>query len=279
MEKTLTIAIQGVRGSFHHEAATYFFGEQNTLLECRTFEEVIACVQHGQVPYAVMAIENSLAGSIIPNYHLLRHSGLEICGEVGIKVCQNLLALRGTRMEHIREIHSHPMALRQCAAFLGKHQHVKVVETFDTAGSAQSISANHLTDVGAIAGPLAARVFNLEIIAPGIEDHEMNFTRFLILKKPETEPIEQNPNKLSVYFETKHEPGSLAKLLSVISALEINLGKLQSHPIPSRNTHYGFYATLDIDHPDKLTPLKTMLDAMTTHYKILGFYNKGQTHG
>ena len=276
--ENLTIAIQGIRGSFHHEATRHVFGKNVSLKECHTFKEVINCTSNAQADYGVMAIENSLAGSIIPNYNLLRHSKLEVCGEVGLRIRLNLLALE-ENVASLTEIQSHPMALRQCTSFLDTLKNSRIIEAFDTAGSAKNILDNNLKGAGAIAGDLAASEYKLNIIVAGIEDHELNYTRFLVLKKKGVAPITIKLNKISIYFETKHSPGSLTQLLSVISGLEINLSKLQSHPIPSKNTHYGFFATLEIKDINQIGHLKILLDSMTVRYQILGVYEKGKTHG
>jgi prephenate dehydratase len=277
--KKRKVSIQGMKGSFHNEAALKVLGKDIELVECHTFEETIQAVKNDEADYGVMAIENSLAGCIIPNYNLLRKSGLEVCGEVGIKVTLNLMALEGTSLEEITEVHSHQMALRQCVTFLNQHEEIRRVEAFDTAGSAQVIKEQKLKGIAAIAGNLAAAEYGLEVIAAGIEDHLLNFTRFLILKKPTSPALSNEVNKLSVYFETKHTPGALAQFLSVVSALEINLGKLQSFPVPSKNTHYGFYATFDIAGKEQIEQLKIMMNSLTPEYKILGAYKKGKTHG
>ena len=273
------VSIQGIKGSFHNEAALKVLGQDIELVECHTFEQVLEAVNSDIADYGVMAIENSLAGCIIPNYNLLRKSGLEVCGEVGIKVTLNLLALKGTSLEDIKEVQSHQMALRQCVTFLDHHPSIKRIEAFDTAGSAQLIKKDRIEGVAAIAGNLAAKEYDLEIIAGGIEDHLLNFTRFLILKKEKTKELSSEINKLSVYFETKHSPGALSQFLSVVSALGINLSKLQSFPVPSKNTHYGFYATFDIDNTDQIEQLTIMMKSLTVKFDILGKYKKGETHG
>ncbi len=279
MRKGLKIAIQGIRGSFHHEASRHLFGADIELDECRTFDDVVTSTQAGAVDYGVMAIENSLAGCIIPNYNLVRNSKLEVCGEVGLRVKLNLMAQEEVALDEIKEVHSHQMALRQCASFLNSLNGCQIVEAYDTAGSAKRINQEQLTHVGAIAGKLAAEEHGLNIIHAGIEDHDLNYTRFLVLKKPEVDPISDEINKLSVYFQTSHSPGSLAQLLSVISEAGINLSKLQSHPVPSKNTLYGFFATLDVSGIEQLEELKQLLAMMTIHHQILGAYKRGETHG
>lgn len=268
-----------MRGSFHHEAASNIFGNELQLKECQTFEGVIKSTQKGTANYAIMAIENSLAGCIIPNYNLLRHSNLEVCGEVGLRVRLNLLGLPTEKIENLREVRSHQMALRQCGSFLSTLEETSIVEAFDTAGSAKQIQDQQLSGVGAIAGNLAAAEYDMQVLASGIEDNKLNYTRFLVLKKIDQVPISKVRNKLSVYFETKHSPGSLSQMLSVISGLGINLSKLQSHPLPSKNSHYGFFATLDISKENQIDHLKILLDAMTINYQVLGVYEKGETYG
>lgn len=255
------------------------FGNDLSLDECRTFRDVISSVQEGNSAYGMMAIENSLAGCIIPNYNLLRNSGLEVCGEVGLRVRLNLLANKGEAIEGLKEVRSHQMALRQCATFLNTLNGTQIVEAFDTAGSARDVLDNQLNGVGAIAGNLAASEYDLDILAEGIEDHKLNYTRFLVLKHSDQNHISKVREKVSVYFQTKHSPGSLAQLLTVISGLDINLSKLQSHPVPSKNSHYGFFATLDITEEKQLDNLKILMDSMTINYQILGVYQKGETHG
>jgi len=277
MSQKKKIAIQGIKGSFHHQAANHFFGNEIELIECVTFEEVIKSTKNGQCTYGIMAIENSLAGSIIPNYKLTRHSGLKIVGEVGLRVKHNLVALNGAKVEDIKEVRSHQMAIRQCTPFFETHEYIRLVESFDTAGSAKEIADKKLKNIGAIASELAAEVYGLTIIQQGIESHELNYTRFLILSAKDV-GIE-NPNKVSIYIEAKHHTGALAQLLTVVSGLGINLSKIQSHPIPSKNTHYGFFITLDIESVDQLDNLEILLKSMTVEYHILGVYRKGETHG
>jgi len=272
------IAIQGLKGSFHHEAANHYFGEAIALAECETFPGLVGFVASNEADYGVMAIENSLAGSILQNYALLRREKIEVIGEVGLRVKMNVMALAGVTESQIEEIHSHQMAIRQCGNYFDRFPKVKVVEAFDTAGSAKMIADRRLLNVAAIASELAAKEYNLEIIKKGIEDHNLNYTRFLIIQRSGGPKIE-NPNKVSVYFQTKNNPGSLAHALTIISGLGINLGKLQSHPVPSKNALYGFYANLEIDELEQLEDLKRIMKRMALTFEILGIYRKGQTHG
>ncbi|MEP1034251.1 prephenate dehydratase domain-containing protein [Ekhidna sp.] len=272
------VAIQGLRGSFHHEASHHFFGDNIELCECETFPSVMAAVVSGRADVALMAIENSLAGCIIPNYALLRSNPVEVCGEVGLRVKMNLMTLPGTDIEQIAEAHSHQMAIRQCGEFFHKHRHMKVVEAFDTAGSAKNIKDNQLKNIAAIASLQAAKEYDLEVVKAGIEDHSLNYTRFLVIC-PKGKSNVVNPNKVSVYFQTKNDAGSLANTLTIISGLGINLSKLQSHPVPSKNSLYGFYATLEIQDSSQLDDLNQIMERMTIQFETLGIYRKGETHG
>lgn len=272
------IAIQGLRGSFHHEAAELYFQDSPELVECETFQDVIKATMNGIADLGIMAIENSLAGSIIPNYNLIRKSEVEIAGEVGLRVRMNIIARPGTRMDDILEVHSHQMALRQCGGFFQAYPDIKLVESFDTAGSVKMIAEETLDNIGAIASQQAAKEYGMEIIKAGIEDHDLNYTRFLLLQKKGGEAIPE-ANKVSIYFQTSHDPGSLAHTLTIISGLGINLSKLQSHPVPSKNTLYGFYATLLIDELDQLKDLESIMNRLALTFEILGIYKKGKTHG
>lgn len=272
------IAIQGLKGSFHHEASNHYFNEMTELEECETFSTLVRSVASNGVDFGVMAIENSLAGSILQNYSLLRKEDVEIIGEVGLRVKMNVMALPGILESQIEEIHSHQMAIRQCGNYFDQYPNMKVVEAFDTAGSAKMIADQQLTNTAAIASELAAEEYNLEIIKKGIEDHDLNYTRFLVIQKKGGSKVE-NPDKVSVYFQTRHDPGSLAHALTIISGLGINLGKLQSHPVPSKNSLYGFYANLEIDELEQLEDLKRIMKRMALTFEILGIYRKGETYG
>ena len=278
MQMSKKVAIQGLKGSFHHEAAELYFHEVPELIECDTFQDVITETIQGAAEVGIMAIENSLAGSIIPNYNLIRKNPVEIVGEVGLRVRMNIIAQPGAKLTDIKEVHSHQMAIRQCAGFFAQYPEIKLVESFDTAGSVKEIMQHERQDVAAIASHQAAKEYGMEIIKAGIEDHNLNYTRFLILQKKGGKPI-PDANKVSVYFQTSHDPGSLAQTLTIISGLGINLSKLQSHPVPSKNTLYGFFATLQIGELAQLKDLETIMNRLALTFEILGIYKKGETHG
>ena len=270
--KQLRVSIQGIEGCFHHEATKVFFGEAFSISPSLTFDDSLNKVLKGETDYSVMAIENSIAGSIIPNYRMLRASGLHINGEVSIHIKQHLMALPGTTLSEITEVQSHPMALHQCKDFFMDHPSIKLVESPDTAYSAKKIANENLVGVAAIASDLAATTYGLDIVQRGIESHKDNYTRFLIISN---EQAEGDPNKASIYFQTPHKSGSLGKVLQTISAYGINLSKIQSHPVPSKNVLYGFYADLEIDSNMQLEKVLEALEMETTVMEVLGTYRRG----
>ncbi len=282
MEETLTalatkkVSIQGVEGCFHHVAAMLYFGSELEIRPSSTFEQSLNNVREGRTTYALMAIENSIAGSILPNYELLRKSGLKITGEISIHIAQHLMALPGQKIESIKELRSHPMAIHQCKEFLADYPHIKLVESPDTALSAKEIAEESLLGVAAIASKIAAEQYGLEILSEGIESHKDNYTRFLVLT---TEPVTPaGAAKASIYFQTSHVAGSLAGTLNVIASFGINLSKIQSHPVPSRNILYGFYADMEIADIGQLPEIMEALKTHTTRLELLGSYMKGDNY-
>ena len=221
-----------------------------------------------------MAIENSIAGSILPNYNLLQKSNLQIVGEVFLQIKQNLLVNPGVKLQDIREVHSHPMAIQQCLEFLDKYDW-KLVETEDTALSAKLLHQHRNRHAAAIASKLAAELFQLEMIAPNIHTLKNNYTRFLILKPEEDKTIIQDANKASVNFHTDHSRGSLAKVLTRIAEGGINLSKLQSFPIPGSDWKYSFHADMEFDSLDQFEEVVKSIRPLTAEFKIYGVYKKG----
>ncbi len=274
----MRIAIQGFEGSFHQIAAQGYFGKQTEVECCASFAELVRKVkQQPDVDAGVMAIENSIAGSILPNYSLLKNSNLHVNGEVYLQIKQHLMVLPGQTLEDIREVHSHPMALLQCMDFLEKHPHIKLVETEDTALSAKHVQQKKLKSTAAIAGKLAADIFGLDIIAPNIHTAKNNYTRFLVISRNGIEPA-PDANKASVYFQTSHERGSLAKVLTKIADAGINLSKLQSFPIPAKEWNYYFHADMEFDDLELFNKGLSRITPLTEHLKVLGIYKKGNTH-
>jgi len=221
-----------------------------------------------------MAIENSIAGSILPNYTLLQNSNLAIAGEVYLKIKQNLLVNKGVKLEDIREVHSHQMALLQCIEYLEKYNW-KLVETEDTALSAKHIHQHKNKHTAAVASKLAAELYDLDVIAPGIETAKNNYTRFLILQKAGTIDINKDANKASVNFHTDHSKGSLANVLNVIAEAGINLSKLQSFPIPGSKFKYAFHADLEFTSLNIFNETINKIKAITESVKVYGVYKNG----
>ena len=272
------IAIQGFEGSFHQVAARNYFGKQISIEACGSFSELVRKVKQGNVVDAgLMAIENSIAGSILPNYSLLKNSGLHIVGEVYLQINQHLMVLPGQTIDDVKEVHSHPMALLQCTDFLEKYPHIKLVETEDTALSAKHVRQKKLKATAAIAGKLAAEIFELDIIAPNIHTAKNNYTRFLAISKEGVE-APADANKSSVYFQTSHERGSLAKVLARVAAEGINLSKIQSFPIPAKEWNYYFHADMEFDSLEHFNQALKEITPLTEHLKVLGIYKKGNTH-
>jgi prephenate dehydratase len=270
------IAIQGFEASFHEIAALQFFGNEIETVECATFHRLFDVMEKGQADFALCAIENSLAGSILPNYAHLRNSNLDIVGEVYLRIEMNLMALPNQTTEQIEEIHSHPMALLQCQSFFENHPKIQLVESNDTALSAKEIKENHIKHRAAVASKRAAELYDLEIIAADIHDNKRNFTRFLVLSKPST--FHYRPtiiNKSSISFRAHHTAGSLAKVLTVIGNHNINLTKIQSLPVVGEEWQYYMYADLEFDYVDEYKKMLTEIESLTKELKILGEYKQG----
>ena len=272
----ITVSIQGYEGSFHQMAARQYFGKDVSILPCGNFRDVIRSAANvQQTDGGVMAIENSIAGSILPNYNLLEQSTLQVVGEVYLQIGQNLLVNPSVQLEDIREVHSHPMAILQCIDFLEKHNW-KLIETEDTALSAKHVHQHKSKHIAAIAGKLAAELYQLEVLAPNIQTLKNNYTRFLILQRAAAaEPISE-ANKASVTFRTDHSKGSLSKVLNVIAEAGINLSKLQSMPIPGSNWQYMFHADMEFDSLPQFEMVVEKMKSRTQSLKILGIYKNGQ---
>jgi prephenate dehydratase len=272
------VSIQGYEGSFHQVAARQFFGEDVEVITCATFREVVRVASDGkESDGGIMAIENSIAGSILPNYNLLQKSELRVIGEIYLQIGQQLLVNPGVRLEDIREVHSHPMALLQCIDYLEKYPNWKLVETEDTALSAKHLHQHRSKHVAAIASELAATLFGLEILSPNIQTMRNNFTRFLILQRADVAREVAEPDKASVNFHTDHSRGSLARVLTKIADGGINLSKLQSMPIPGSDWEYSFHADMEFDGVDQFQRVVDEIRPITAELKILGTYKKGRT--
>ena len=270
------VSIQGFEGCFHEEAARQFYGKAVEVICCATFREVIKIAGNKkESDGGVMAIENSIAGSILPNYNLLQKSNLQIVGEIYLQIKQNLLVNPGVKLEDIKEVHSHPMAIQQCFGFLDKYNW-KLVETEDTALSAKHIHKHRSKHIAAIASRLAAEIYQLDMIAPNIHTLKNNYTRFLILQRPDVVKEVEGANKASINFHTDHSKGSLAKVLTNIAEAGINLSKLQSMPIPGSDFKYSFHADLEFDSKEQLTQALAEVEKKTEDLQVLGVYKNGK---
>jgi prephenate dehydratase len=271
------VSIQGYEGSFHQVAARQFFGKDVEVIPCATFREVIKIAGNKkESDGGLMAIENSIAGSILPNYSLLQKSNLTITGEIYLHIKQQLLVNPGVKLEDIREVHSHHMAIQQCLEYLDQHNW-KLVETEDTALSAKHIHQHRSKHIAAIASKLAADLFELEVIAPNIHTIKNNYTRFLVLQRGELATKVPDANKASVNFNTDHSRGSLAKVLTRIAEGGINLSKLQSFPIPGSDWQYSFHADMEFDTLDQFEKVIEDIKPITAALKVYGVYKKGET--
>lgn len=269
------IAIQGYEGSFHQMAAHTYFGNDIHILPCATFKAVVQNTQSKQCNAGIMAIENSIAGSILPNYQLLQKSSLKITGEIYLPIQQHLLANKDVSINDIREVHSHPMAIQQCIDFLNT-KNWKLVETEDTALSAKLVYQHKSKHIAAVAGTLAASLFHLNILLPNIHTEKFNYTRFLILECEENMLQPTQADKASINFHTDHSRGSLAKVLSVIANGGINLSKLQSFPIPGSDFQYSFHADMEFDSPHRFFSVIEQMKPLTKSLNIYGIYKNGK---
>ncbi len=269
---TTKIAIQGIKGSFHHQVVNEYFSENVAIDECLSFEELIDSLLSGKSDQAVMAIENSIAGPIIPNYALIDKNNLHIIGEHYLSIHQNLMALKGQKIEDIKEVHSHPMAILQCMDFLKQYPNIKLVEDKDTAETARRIQEKQLKGIAAIASKTASEMYDLEIIAPEIQTIKNNMTRFVIIKKENSFLPENEINRASIKFELDHKRGSLAAVLNVMSDCKLNLTKIQSLPKIETPWKYSFFVDVTFEKYEDFAKAKTLLNIMAEYFKILGEY-------
>ncbi|RDY58855.1 prephenate dehydratase [Flagellimonas nanhaiensis] len=268
----LKVAIQGIKGSNHHQVAREFFGDDIELKECLSFDAIIEHLCNGLVDKGIMAIENSIAGSIIPNYNLVYHNNIHIIGEHYLSIHHNLMVLKGCSLEDVSEVHTHPMALLQCKEFLKSYPHIKLVESADTAETAKRINDGQLTNIAAIAPKMAADLYNLEIIAPEIQTIKNNATRFIVLKKKNKVLPKEEINKASLRFITDHKRGSLATVLNVMSDCNLNLTKIQSLPIIETPWKYAFFVDVTFDEYTNFSKAKSLLQIMSEDFRVLGEY-------
>jgi prephenate dehydratase len=266
------IAIQGIKGSFHHQVVNEYFPKDVEIDECLSFEELIDSLVTGKSDQAVMAIENSIAGPIIPNYALIDKNNLHIIGEHYLDIHQNLMALKGQKIDDIQEVHSHPMALLQCMEFLKTHPNIKLVEDKDTAETARRIHEKQLKGIAAIASKAAAELYDLEILAPEIQTINNNMTRFVIINKENNFVSKDEINRASIKFELDHKRGSLAAVLNVMSDCKLNLTKIQSLPKIETPWKYSFFVDVTFSNYEDYAKAKSLLEIMAEYFKVLGEY-------
>lgn len=271
-----TVAIQGIRGSFHHIVSTQFFNHSVGVIECSTFDILAESLANKQCDAAIMALENSIAGSIIPNYALIDKYGFHIVGEHYLDIQHNLMVLKGQKIEDITEVYSHPMALLQCKDFFRQYPHIKLVEDKDTAEVAERIQQQQTKGVGAIASVMAAEIFNLDILAHGIQTIKHNETRFVVVKRQNHEVPEHNINKASIKFEADHKRGSLATILNVMSDCKLNLTKILSLPIIETPWKYAFFVDVTFEKYADFKKAKSIMDIMAYNFKVLGEYKNAK---
>lgn len=269
---TTKIAIQGIKGSFHHQVVKEYFSENVEIDECLSFEELIDSLLSGKSDQAVMAIENSIAGPIIPNYALIDKNNLHIIGEYYLNISQNLMTLKGQKIEDIKEVHSHPMAILQCMDFLKQYPNIKLVEDKDTAETARRIQEKQLTGIAAIGSKVASEMYDLDIIAPEIQTIKNNMTRFVIIKKQNSFLPENEINRASIKFELDHKRGSLAAVLNVMSDCKLNLTKIQSLPKIETPWKYSFFVDVTFEKYEDFAKAKSLLNIMAEYFKVLGEY-------
>ena len=274
------VAIQGIAGSYHDVAArSYFEGETIEIIGCRTFKEVVKKIREDASIVGVMAIENTIAGSLLQNHELIRQSGCCIIGEYKLRIAHSLAALPGTKLSEVIEVHSHPIALMQCADYLDTLQGIKIVEKDDTATSAKWIADHKMKGHAAICGRQAAENFGLEVLEEGIETNKRNFTRFLVVADPwnaEELKVDKTKNKASLVFSLPHTVGSLSKVLTIFSFYDMNLSKIQSLPIIGREWEYLFYVNLTFCDYTRYTQALSAIMPLTKDFKILGEYAEGK---
>ncbi|MTE28124.1 prephenate dehydratase [Winogradskyella ouciana] len=273
---TKPIAIQGIKGSFHHEVAQLYFNDKADVIECMSFDGTVDSLLKGNTDFVVMALENSIAGSIIPNYALIDNHNLTMVGEYYLDIQHNLLALKGETVESIKEVHSHPMALLQCKVFFKDYPHVKLVEAKDTADVAKQISEEKIKGIAAIASKKAAHLYGLDVLAESVQTIKHNETRFVIVKRENYEVERKGINKASLKFELDHKRGSLATILNVMSDCKLNLTKIQSLPKIDTPWKYAFFVDVTFEDYKYYEKASSIMQLMAENFKVLGEYKNAR---
>jgi prephenate dehydratase len=271
-----TIAIQGAEGSNHHKVALDFYGAAVQLKECMSFNSLVDSLLDNSADLGVMALENTIAGSIIPNYALIDQHNLHITGEEYLNIHHHLMALKGQKIHDIKEVWSHPMALLQCKEFFKKHPHIKLVEDVDTAEVAKRISKENLVGIAAIAPKIASEIFDLVVLEDDIQTIKDNSTRFVIVQTEASQNGIDQINKASLKFQLNHKRGSLAAILNVLSDCKMNLTKIQSLPVIETPWKYSFFVDVTFENYSEYQKAITIIEIMAEEFKILGAYKNGR---
>lgn len=270
--KKIKVAIQGTKASFHEEAAFKFFGDEIEIVECKSFRETCEALASGKADKVVMAIENSIAGSLLPNYSLMRAFNFQIIGETYLHIQLHLMALPGVSLDDVKVVESHPIAIQQCNDFLSDHPNLQVIESVDTAACARKIKQELLWDTAAIANQYASKTYGLNILERRIETHKKNYTRFLILSNKMEEV--KNINKASLSFQTGNSVGALADVLKCFAEENINLSKIQSMPVLGKRNEYDFYVDVEWSELDDYRVAIQRVLKHTVNFNIMGEYVK-----
>lgn len=269
------IAIQGAQGSNHHKVAQDFYGENIPLKECMSFDILVDSLLDKTAHIGIMALENTIAGSIIPNYALIDKNNLQIVGEEYLNIHHHLMALKGQQIDDIQEVWSHPMALLQCKEFFKKYPHIRMIEDVDTAEVAKRIAQQQLKGIAAIAPKIAAEIFGLDILADDIQTIKDNATRFVIVQTDEP-AIDETCNKASIKFQLSHKRGSLAAILNAMSDCKMNLTKIQSLPVIETPWKYSFFVDVTFEDYKDYQKAISLIAIMAENFKVLGVYKNGR---
>ena len=263
-------------GSNHHKVAKDFYGDNIQLIECMSFDALVDSLLKGEASLGVMALENTIAGSIIPNYALIDSNNLHIIDEEYLNIHHHLMALKGQDISDIKEVWSHPMALLQCKEFFKNHPQIKLVEDVDTAEVAKRIAKENLKGIAAIAPKIAADIFGLQVLEDEIQTIKQNSTRFVIVQTTEPNHRVNQINKASLKFQLDHKRGSLATILNVLSDCKMNLTKIQSLPVIKTPWKYSFFVDITFDDYKDYQKAESIIEIMAEEFKILGTYKSGR---
>jgi len=271
----MNISIQGIKGAFHEEAAQLYFSKEISIVEQMTFEEVISSVEIGKADAGILAIENTISGTIHSNYELIKNSSLHIVGEVYLKIEQHLAVNKGVNLQELTMVESHYMAIEQCRDFFTNHSHITLNYSDDTALSMKTIRHTNQRNTGAIGSSLAAKHYGLDVLASGIQNNKKNYTRFFIVQAQKSH--NRSPNKASLNLVINQKEYTLVTLLNELSTNHIYLTKIESMPIPTKPWHYQYYIDIEFNNDQNWSNFLLELNHQTESYTILGTYQKHKT--